>query len=107
MVRGLGVDLVRVDRIAHALRNPRFAQRILTSQECERPLDAEYVAGRWAAKEAVAKALGRSLSWHQVEVRGPGLPTVCLDPELGIKGTILVSISHERDHAVAVAIWEV
>lgn len=106
MVRGLGVDLVRVDRIAYALRNPRFAQRILTPKERERSLDAEYVAGRWAAKEAIAKALGRPLSWRQVEVLGPGLPTVSLDPALGIEGTILVSISHERDHAVAVAIWE-
>jgi len=113
----LGVDIVRVERIAGVLhRHPtRFAARILTEAERSyvraRP---ENMAGRWAAKEAVSKVLGlgvRGIGWREIEIeRLPtGQPTVRLHgnaaqraEQLGI-AAIAVSITHEREYAVAVA----
>lgn len=113
----LGIDIVRVERIAGVLkRHPtRFEARVLTDAERAyvraRP---ENMAGRWAAKEAVSKVLGlgvRGIGWREIEIeRLPtGQPTVRLHGNaaaraelLGIK-QIAVSITHEREYAVAVA----
>lgn len=113
----LGIDIVNVARIRGALARfgPRFSRRVLT------PAEAAYVrdrpatfAGRWAAKEAVSKVLGlgvRGVGWTEIEiVRLPtGQPTVRLAgralrraEQLGM-GRIALSISHERDTAVAIA----
>ena len=113
----LGVDIVRVERIAAVLqRHPtRFEARVLTGAERSyvraRP---ESLAGRWAAKEAVSKVLGlgiRGIGWREIEIEllATGQPTVRLNgnaalraEQLGIEA-IVVSISHEREYAVAVA----
>jgi phosphopantetheine--protein transferase-like protein len=72
------------------------------------------LAGRWAAKEAVSKVLGlgvRGIGWREIEIEllATGQPTVRLHgnaarraEQLGIEA-IAVSISHEREYAVAVA----
>ena len=113
----LGVDIVRVERIAAVLqRHPtRFEARVLTGAERSyvraRP---ESLAGRWAAKEAVSKVLGlgvRGIGWREIEIEllATGQPTVRLHgnaalraDQLGI-AAIAVSISHEREYAIAVA----
>ena len=113
----LGIDIIKVERIARALRRfgDRFGKRVLTESEQRyvrnRP---ENFAGRWAAKEAVSKVLGlgvRGVGWTEIEiVRLPtGAPTVRLHgralaraEQLGM-GRIAVSISHEGDYAVAIA----
>jgi holo-[acyl-carrier protein] synthase len=113
----LGVDIVRVERIAKVMeRHPaRFPARVLTDAEQAyvraRP---ENFAGRWAAKEAVSKVLGlgiRGIGWREIEIeRLPtGQPTVRLHGSaseraaaIGI-AAIAVSITHEREYAVAVA----
>jgi holo-[acyl-carrier protein] synthase len=113
----LGLDIVRVDRIRAALERfgPRFAGRVLTPAEAvyvrDRP---ETLAGRWAAKEAVSKVLGlgvRGIGWREIEIeRLPtGQPAVRLhgraaarSAQLGL-GRVAVSISHEREFAVAIA----
>lgn len=113
----LGVDIVRVERIAKVMqRHPaRFPARVLTDAEQAyvraRP---ENFAGRWAAKEAVSKVLGlgiRGIGWREIEIeRLPtGQPTVRLHGSaaeraaaIGITA-IAVSITHEREYAVAVA----
>lgn len=113
----LGVDIVRVERIAKVMeRHPaRFPARVLTDAEQAyvraRP---ENFAGRWAAKEAVSKVLGlgiRGIGWREIEIeRLPtGQPTVRLHgsaaeraASIGI-AAIAVSITHEREYAVAVA----
>ena len=113
----LGIDIVKVDRIAKAIDKfgMRFANRVLT------PLEQRYVrqrpetfAGRWAAKEAVSKVLGlgvRGVGWRDIEVeRLPtGQPSINLSgraaqraEQLGM-GRVAVSISHEAEFAVAVA----
>ena len=113
----LGVDIVKVERIATAIERfgQRFADRVLTPREQryvrQRP---ETFAGRWAAKESVSKVLGlgvRGVGWRDIEVeRLPtGQPTIVLHgraaqraEQLGM-GRIAVSISHEADYAIAVA----
>ena len=110
MIVGLGMDLVEIARMERAMRNPRFIYRILTDRERDYCKTAFQVAGRWAAKEAVAKALGLSLTWQQVEVMPDelGVPKVLIesrhfDPR---RLRMHVSITHERSHAAAVAILE-
>ena len=113
----LGIDIIKVERIRDTIERfgARFARRVLTDAESRyvrgRP---ETFAGRWAAKEAVSKVLGlgvRGVGWRDIEiVRLPtGQPSVRLSgralaraEQLGM-GRVAVSISHERDYAVAVA----
>ncbi len=121
MILGLGTDLVSVARIeAVASRQPRFPARILTPHELEcyagssRP--PAYLAKRFAAKEAIAKALGRgigiAISWQDMEIRNDrhGKPQVRLSggamQVLGQLGgqRCHLSISDEGDIALAFAI---
>ena len=113
----LGIDIIKVERIRDTIERfgARFARRVLTDAESRyvrgRP---ETFAGRWAAKEAVSKVLGlgvRGVGWRDIEiVRLPtGQPSVRLSgralaraEQLGM-GRVAVSISHERDYAVAIA----
>lgn len=110
MIVGLGTDLVEIARIERAMRNPRFVYRVLTDREREIVTLPHQVAGRWAAKEAVAKAVGVSLHWQQVQILPDeiGVPRVTIDsahydPR---RLRIHVSITHERTHAMAVAVLE-
>jgi len=111
---GVGIDIVEIERIRLALeRFPRFVQRIFSPAERAeartRNAPWRYLAGRFAAKEAVAKALGRSFAWQEVEVVGePGGP-----PRANLHGRareaarglqLSLSISHCRDYAVAAAV---
>ena len=110
MVVGLGIDLVEIARIERAMRHKGFLERILTPLEQEFCVKPYQVAGRWAAKEAIAKAVGLSLTWQQVEI----LPDELGVPRVQVKSPhfdpgrlrIQVSITHERTHAAAVAILE-
>jgi holo-[acyl-carrier protein] synthase len=111
MIVGIGIDLVEVARIAHAIENPRFLERVLTPKERGAMDKGEAsVAGRWAAKEAVYKASGMNLGWQDIEIlNGPnGEPICSILPEGRLPGNqrVHVSISHERNLAVAVAIIE-
>lgn len=104
MIQGLGTDLVSLQRISEALKSPRFATRILTPAERLLGQSVAFVAGRWAAKEAIYKALNRPLNWHDIEILNDadGSPIARV-----VSGeTVLVSISHEREFAVAVALWQ-
>lgn len=118
----IGTDIIEIQRIARALsRQPAFAGRILTPLELEswqsRKMPVSFVAGRFAAKEAVVKCLGlglRGFSWQDMEILSTeaGAPELKLSPHLreiaqglGI-GKIQISISHSRDYALAVAIGE-
>ncbi|MGV3618615.1 MAG: holo-ACP synthase [Fimbriimonas sp.] len=111
MVVGLGIDLVEVARIKRAMENPRFVYKILTDAEREYcGNSAMRVAGRWAAKEAIYKAVGISLTWLDVEILPDelGCPRVKIfshnyDPK---RLRLNISITHERGHAAAVAVLE-
>lgn len=110
MIVGLGIDIVEVARIERAMRNPRFVERVLTPMEREFCLTPQRVAGRWAAKEAIAKAVGLHLSWQQVEILPDelGQPRATITaPDYDLKRLRLkISITHERSHAAAVATLE-
>jgi holo-[acyl-carrier protein] synthase len=113
----LGIDIIKVDRIAAALERfgGRFSARVLTERERRYVRDRpETFAGRWAAKEAVSKVLGlgvRGIGWRDIEIeRLPtGQPAVRLHGRAAARADqlgmdrIAVSITHEADYAVAIA----
>ncbi len=119
---GIGTDIVECLRIAQMIERhgDLFLTRVFTPREiayCSaRKAATQHYAGRWAAKEAVLKALGtgwsRGIQWRDIEIRNDaaGKPTAALAggtreicERLGI-GEMLVSISHCRTHATALAI---
>jgi holo-[acyl-carrier protein] synthase len=119
MFVSLGIDLVEVGRIRKALDRwgERFLHRIYTSKEIEycnkKAFPEQSLAARFAAKEAVFKAMGIGLSggmsWTQVEIINDpkGKPEVRVGPKvsplIGNK-KILLSISHTREFAIAQAV---
>ncbi len=108
-IDGLGIDIIEIERIKKALQNPRFVQRVLTERERAYCKKVEQVAGRFCAKEAIMKALGRHLPWQEIEIVNEenGKPRVVLygkTKEMAKGGEILLSISHSRSFAVAIAI---
>jgi holo-[acyl-carrier protein] synthase len=116
MVEALGIDIIEVNRIKKALERwgKRFLERVYTPKELAYCLKKRYpegsLAGRFAAKEAVMKALGTGLSsgvsWKDIEIvnNKKGKPEVFLYGKikkiLG-KGKILISISHTKEDAIA------
>jgi holo-[acyl-carrier protein] synthase len=121
-VRGVGIDAVDIDRLRRALdRRPRLAERLFTDGErayAERAADpGARLAVRFAAKEALAKALGvgiGAVSWREVEVvhdaaGAPGLSllgrTAALAAELGVRRCFL-SLSHTSTLALATVVAE-
>ncbi len=124
MIRGIGTDIVEIARIAKALgrHGEHFSDYILTDHEqlesASRGDRDQYIAGRWAAKEAVAKALGcgfgAKCSWRDIEIRNnpAGAPEIILrDTALATMKErkirrFFISISHERGHAIATAVAE-
>ncbi len=112
----LGVDIIEIKRIRQALASwgDRFMRRIYTEKEIQLYSGrVESLAVRFAAKEAVFKALsrpGRYLSWQNVEIisAADGRPLVILSGEAlqiaqerGLK-SLEISLSHSRENAVAV-----
>jgi len=121
---GIGIDLVSIERLRGVLDRygARFVERVLTADErayCERHQDpAPSVAARFAAKEALLKALGtglaRGIRWQDMEVRrdGQGPPRMHLSGRAAEEAAALnvdrihLSISHDHGAAVAMVILE-
>jgi holo-[acyl-carrier protein] synthase len=121
-VIGIGTDIVETSRIAQMIERhgELFLDRVYTPHEvgyCSvRKAATQHYAGRWAAKEAVLKALGtgwaRGIRWRDVEVRNEvgGKPLIQLDGgaleacrRLGIE-QVMISISHCQEYATAYAL---
>jgi len=121
-VLGIGTDITECLRIAQMIERhgELFVDRVYTADEiryCQRRKQStQHFTGRWAAKEAVLKALGtgwrRGISWRDVEVQNEpgGKPSIVLRggareaaDRMGIS-EVLISISHCRSHATAFAI---
>jgi holo-[acyl-carrier protein] synthase len=116
---GLGVDICEIARMERALaRHPTMRQRVFTPEEiayCDaKARPAESFAGRFAAREAVIKALGgyRGKRWQDISVvrHASGAPTIALTGQakqradaLGIT-RVLITFTHERTNAVAFAV---
>lgn len=117
MIKGIGIDIIELDRIERSIKKKeRIVERILTEEEQEyfyklrsKRRRVEFLAGRFAAKEAFAKATGRgigSLSFQHINV----LPASNGAPDISVKGyeevKIWLSISHSKKYAVAQVIIE-
>ena len=114
MASGIGIDLLEIRRLERALkRHPRLAQRVFTEAELayagSRPRPGRHLAARFAAKEAVVKALGLSdgLGLREVEIVAGEPPAVRLSgraAEAAGGERIEVSLTHSREFAAAVAV---
>jgi holo-[acyl-carrier protein] synthase len=113
----VGVDIIEIGRIDRAISRwqDSFLKRIYTRAELERHGNVSSLAARFAAKEAVMKALGtgiRGVNWKDIEIlnNGDGAPAVILygraldiSREAGI-ARFSISLSHSREYAVAFVI---
>lgn len=121
VIVAVGIDVVLVDRFARALtRTPLLADRLFTEAERHtrsgNPRSPESLAARFAAKEAVAKALGApaGLNWHDCEI----VPDPDGRPWLAVSGTVAavadargvnhwhLSLSHDGGIASAMVVAE-
>ena len=122
MIVGIGCDIIEIERIARAIKSESFIRRVFTAEEaayCQRrgQQSAASFAARFAAKEAVLKALGTGLregSLQEIAVDNDvlGKPLVQLSghfamlaKQLGVKN-IQISLSHSRELATAYVIME-
>ena len=115
MILGVGIDVVDVVRFGETLeRTPAMRERLFTPAERERPLAS--LAARFAAKEALAKALGAPTGMHWLDAEVVNAPSG--DPRLDMRGSVLaraddlgvqhvhVSLSHDAGIASAVVVLE-
>ncbi len=115
-ILGVGTDIVETQRIRELYeREPGFASRVFTERELAYCLSKATkfmnLSARFAAKEAVAKALGGAFGWKEVELinDAEGKPQVVLYGRAlaAADGAVVhVSISHTRDYSSAVAVIE-
>ena len=116
MITGIGTDIIEIKRIEAAVKGKRFLKKCYTQAEVDRcnqsnAAASENFAGYFAAKEAVAKALGtgfRGFSPADIEIihDALGKPMVRLSENISIPkdSNIFISISHGKEHATAVAV---
>ncbi len=118
-IAGLGVDICEIDRMERALaRHPTMSERVFTAEErayCDgKARPAESYAARFAAREAVIKALGgyRAKRWQDISVsRHPsGAPSIVLAGNAKVRADalgisrVLITFTHERALALAMAV---
>ncbi|RNB91486.1 holo-[acyl-carrier-protein] synthase [Brevibacillus fluminis] len=127
MIIGTGIDLLEIERISQIdKRQPKLVNRVLTESEMaavpvKEPRRTEYIASRYAVKEAASKAfgtgIGASLGFHDIEIRKDRLGKPCLDvtkeavercfpAEDPTRLRFHVSISHSKQFVVAQVIVE-
>jgi holo-[acyl-carrier protein] synthase len=116
MTSGVGIDLLEIDRLERALqRHPRLAERLFTAAERDyaaaRSRPGRHLAARFAAKEAVVKALGLTdgFGLGEVEVVAGAPPSVRLQGRAAGAASgrrVEISLTHSRDFAAAIALVE-
>ena len=124
MIIGYGIDLVKIERIEKIIKKwgDNFIFRIFTSLEkeyCEKKKGNKYqsYAGKFAAKEALLKALGlglREANWKEIEIKNDELGQPIIDTYGKLKiiastkgvSKYFVSISHAKEYAIAQVILE-
>ncbi|MHB0866279.1 MAG: holo-ACP synthase [Thermoleophilia bacterium] len=112
----IGIDIIEHERFARAMeRHPGIVERVFTAAEREycqaKPNPVQHFAARFAAKEAVGKALGRGVtSWREIEISSGGRPEVrvfgntALAAEAVGAGVLSISMSHCGAVSVSVAV---
>ncbi|EGT5618212.1 TPA: holo-ACP synthase [Clostridium perfringens] len=126
MIIGIGVDIIEIERVRQAVQNnKKFLSKLFTEREIDyfisRNMNSEVIAGNFAAKEAVSKALGtgiRGFSFKDIEIlrNELGKPEVILHNGANLIGNKLVgnnnslrvhlSISHNNSSAIAYSVLE-
>ena len=121
MIEGIGTDIIEITRVAKSIQRlgQHFLDRLFTQREQEYCLrykaSERHFAGRFAAKEAIAKALGTGMgeivSWLDIEIVNgvTGAPTVILSDKLRAHFpsiSVKISISHNHETAIAFAVVE-
>ena len=126
MIIGIGVDIIEIERVRQAIQNNKnFLSKLFTEKEIDyfisRKMNSEVIAGNFAAKEAVSKALGtgiRGFSFKDIEIlrNELGKPEVILHNGAKSIGNKLVgnnnslrvhlSISHNNSSAIAYSVLE-
>ncbi len=111
----IGIDIVKIERIERAVnrRGALFLRKFLSKEEIENSKSASSLAAKWAAKEAVAKAIGcgvcAKLGFLDIEIKKTerGAPFAILSEraskEFGVE-KISISITHDGGYAIAAAI---
>lgn len=113
MILGIGTDIVEIERIKRVNKDHRLAKRILTDEEFDKYRNipnegrqTEFLAGRFAVKEAYAKALGsgigEEIAFNEINCLNDsrGKPSLVNDRRAH------VSISHSEDYAMAMVVLE-
>lgn len=119
MIEGIGIDIIRIRRIDKALERwgKQFEEKVFTDKEIEssyrlrKKAKLAYLAGRFAAKEAIFKSVGGGISWQDIEIlaKENGQPYLANNKKtkkaLNKKNIrkVLISISHDNDYAIAQA----
>ncbi len=124
LIVGCGIDLVKIERIEKIIKKwgDNFTSRVFTLLEreyCEKKKGNKYqsYAGRFAAKEALLKALGlglREANWKEIEIKNDELGQPIIDTSGKLKNIALakgvskyfITISHTKDYAIAQVIIE-
>lgn len=121
MIRGIGVDIIEIDRIRRSIEHlgDHFIRKIYTDGEAAycraKPEMVQHFAARFAAKEALSKAVASGWSgefrWKDVEVinEPSGKPQLVLHGSLKetlASCTVFVSLSHADNHVVAMVVIE-
>ena len=108
-LRGIGLDICGIARMAQQLDNTHFLQRILTKEEIaylrsRGASAADTLAGLYAAKEAVVKALGCGIA---ISHTAQGQPTAALSGGAALRypGHLLLTITHDAGVAAASALY--
>lgn len=111
MIIGSGIDIIEIKRLRAAIKKwgDSFLNRVFTEEEIQyakkRRFPYQHLAARFAAKEAVLKAIGDNggMNWHDIKIFNDknGKPVCTVKNS---KLNILISISHTKDYAVASAI---
>jgi holo-[acyl-carrier protein] synthase len=106
MIKGIGIDLAKISRFEN--KDQKFVKKILTEaelkqySELEYERKTEYLAGRFAAKEAYYKAMkNNKIGYHDVEI----IDDYFSGPQISDKSA-QISISHDGEYVVVVVIVE-
>ena len=113
MILGIGTDIIEISRIEKAIKKwgDNFLSHVFCDEEIEyaqkNKFPTQHFAARFAAKEAVFKAIGNNpdIGWKDIKIVNDefGKP-VCTYSDKKFKHKILVSLSHSKNYAVANAI---
>jgi holo-[acyl-carrier protein] synthase len=116
MNRGLGVDMLEINRLEKSALNPRFLSRVFGERELavykERGRPASFLAGSFCAKEAFSKAIGTGVRGFELkdvqllrdELGKPYLALSGKAKELAGNLDFEASVSHTKEHAIAIVI---